>query len=247
MVKIILNGAKGRMGAEIIKRLNDSETSTLAAGIDINAVPEADGFYKSFNDYSGDGDVIIDFSNHACTIDLLEFAKSKKIACVVATTGHSDEEKAAIFAASKEIPVFFSANMSIGVAVLADFARRAAELMPDADIEIIEKHHNQKLDAPSGTALMLAGKIKDAIKNAVFICGRNGHAKRMKNEIGIHAVRLGNVVGEHEVIFNTGDETITLKHEAHSRALFANGAITAAEFLNGKPAGLYNMDSIVAK
>ena len=247
MVKIILNGAKGRMGAEIVKRLDDSETSTLAAGIDINAVPEADGFYKSLDDFSGEGDVIIDFSNHACTIGLLEYAKSQKIACVVATTGHSDEEKAAIFAAAREIPVFYSANMSIGVAVLADFARRAAELMPDADIEIIEKHHNQKLDAPSGTALMLAGKIKDAIKNAVFICGRSGHAKRMKNEIGIHAVRLGNVVGEHEVIFNTGDETITLKHEAHSRALFANGAITAAEFISTKPAGLYNMDSIVAK
>lgn len=247
MTKIILNGAKGRMGAEIVKRLDSSETSTLAAGIDINAMPETDGYYKRLSDFTGDADVIIDFSNHACTLDLLEYAKSRKIACVVATTGHSDEEKAAILAAATEIPVFFSANMSIGVAVLADFARRAAELMPDADIEIIEKHHNQKLDSPSGTALMLAGKIKEAIKNAAFICGRSGHGKRMKNEIGIHAVRLGNVVGEHEVIFNTGDETITLKHEAHSRALFANGAVTAAEFLSGKPAGLYNMDSIVAK
>lgn len=247
MTKIILNGAKGRMGAEIVKRLDSSESSTLAAGIDINAAPEVDGYYKSLSDFTGDADVIIDFSNHACTIELLEYAKKRKIACVVATTGHSDDEKAAIIAAAEEIPVFFSANMSIGVAVLADFARRAAELMPDADIEIIEKHHNQKLDAPSGTALMLAGKIKEAIKNAAFICGRSGHAKRMKNEIGIHAVRLGNVVGEHEVIFNTGDETITLKHEAHSRALFANGAITAAEFLAAKPAGLYNMDSIVAK
>ena len=149
--------------------------------------------------------------------------------------------------AAKSVAIFRSANMSIGIAVLADFAKRAAALMPEADIEIIEKHHNQKLDAPSGTALMLANEIKEAKTDAVFVCGRYGHQKRTEKEIGIHALRMGGVIGEHEVILATPTETITLKHEAHTRALFADGALVAAGFLVGKPAGIYTMKDIVKK
>ena len=149
--------------------------------------------------------------------------------------------------AAKSVAIFRSANMSIGVAILADFAKRAAALMPDADIEIVEKHHNQKLDAPSGTALMLANEIKEAKTDAVFVCGRYGHQKRTEKEIGIHALRMGGVIGEHEVILSTPTETITLGHEAHTRALFADGALVAAAFLVGKPAGIYTMKDIIKK
>jgi 4-hydroxy-tetrahydrodipicolinate reductase len=149
--------------------------------------------------------------------------------------------------AAEKIAIFRSANMSIGVAILADFAKRAAALMPDADIEIVEKHHNQKLDAPSGTALMLANEIKESKTDATFVCGRYGHQKRTEKEIGIHALRMGGVIGEHEVILATPTETITLKHEAHTRALFADGALVAAAYLVGKPAGIYNMKDIIKK
>ena len=146
---------------------------------------------------------------------------------------------------AEKIAVFHAGNFSLGIAILCDFARRAAAMMPEANIEIIEKHHNQKLDAPSGTALMLANDIKEARTDATFVCGRYGHGKRTEQEIGIHALRLGGVIGEHEVILATPTETITLKHEAHTRALFADGALVAASFLLGKPAGLYNMKDIV--
>jgi 4-hydroxy-tetrahydrodipicolinate reductase len=164
---------------------------------------------------------------------------------VVATTGHDERETELIKRASEHIPVFFSANMSLGVALLCELAKTAAKTMPDADIEIIEKHHNRKLDAPSGTALLLADAISTVRKGAYYVFGRGGQRKREKAEIGIHAIRMGNIVGEHEVIIGTDTQTITLKHEAHTRALFAEGAIAAADFLTSKPAGLYCMRDIV--
>ena len=150
-----------------------------------------------------------------------------------------------ILDAAKKIPLFHSANMSLGVALLCELAKTAAKTFPDADIEIIEKHHNRKLDAPSGTALLLARAIQEIREKAFFTFGRQGQAKRIPDEIGIHAIRMGNIVGEHEVIVGTDTQTITLKHEAHSRALFAEGAITAAAFLVGKDAGLYDMYSMI--
>ena len=150
-------------------------------------------------------------------------------------------------AASREIPVFHSANMSLGIALLVELAKTTAKAFPDADIEIIEKHHNRKLDAPSGTALLLANAIKEIRKNAKFIFGRGGQAKREVEEIGIHAVRMGNIIGEHEVIIGTDTQTITLKHEAHSRALFAEGALAAADYLCGKSAGLYDMERMISE
>lgn len=243
MIKVLINGACGRMGKEVEKLVEASEAMTVAAKVDKMAAES--GCYTDINDFSGEADVIIDFSNHLGTKDLLYYAVKKNIPTVVATTGHTDEELAMIEEAGKRIAVFHSANMSLGVALLCELAVKAAATMPDADIEIVETHHNRKLDAPSGTALMIANAIKAVREKAQFVFGREGMAKREKNEIGVHAVRRGNIVGIHKVLVSTDSQTITLKHEAHSRALFAEGAVSAAEFILGKPAGLYNMNSIV--
>ena len=175
----------------------------------------------------------------------MDYCVTRTLPVVVATTGHTAEEKEKIAAAAKRVPVFCSANMSMGVAVLADLARRAAAAFPEADIEIVETHHNQKLDVPSGTALLLADAVREAREDAVLLVGRHENGKRAAREIGIHSVRLGGEVGTHEILISTGSETITLKHQAHSRALFAEGALRAAAFLIGKPAGLYSMKDII--
>lgn len=245
MIKVLINGACGRMGKEVEKIVEASETMTVAAKVDKMAAES--GCYTDINDFSGDADIIIDFSNHLGTKDLLDYAVKNNIPTVVATTGHTAEELALIEEAGKKIAVFHSANMSLGVALLCELAVKAAATMPDADIEIVETHHNRKLDAPSGTALMIANAIKTVREKAQYVFGREGNAKREKNEIGVHAVRRGNIVGIHEVLVSTDSQTITLKHEAHSRALFAEGAVSAAEFILNKPAGLYNMNSIVTE
>lgn len=243
-MKVIVNGAMGRMGTALLQLIEEKKHgATLAAAID--RASESEEILQSLDEFEGEADVIIDFTNHTGTSELLAYAASNNIPLVLCTTGHTDDELAEIEAASEDIPIFRSANMSLGVAALADLAKKAAALFPDADIEIVEKHHNQKLDAPSGTALMIANKIKEERENVTYVYGRGGNRKRDKNEIGIHALRLGNVVGEHEVMINTGNETITLKHEAHSRALFADGALSAAEFVLNMPNGLYTMDDIV--
>ncbi len=243
MIKVLINGACGRMGKEVEKIVEASENMTVAAKVDKMAAES--GCYTDINDFSGEADIIIDFSNHLGTKDLLDYAVKNNTPTVVATTGHTPEELALIEEAGKKIAVFHSANMSLGVALLCELAVKAAATMPDADIEIVETHHNRKLDAPSGTALMIANAIKSVREKAQFVFGREGMAKREKNEIGVHAVRRGNIVGIHEVLVSTDSQTITLKHEAHSRALFAEGAVSAAEFILGKPAGLYNMNNIV--
>ena len=242
-MKIIINGACGRMGREVERLVLDSENHEIAAKVDKMAADI--GCYSNINDFDAEADMIIDFSNHLGTAELLEYAVKRKIAVVVATTGHTEDELRLIDEAAKSIPVFHSANMSLGVALLCDLAVKTAAVMPDADIEIVETHHNRKLDAPSGTALMIANAIKSVRENAALKLGRAGNAKREKTEIGIHAVRRGNIVGIHEVHVSTDSQTITLKHEAHSRALFAEGAISAAEFILNKPAGLYTMNNIV--
>ena len=178
----------------------------------------------------------------------LTAAKERGLNVVLATTGHTEEEKAAIVKAAEAVPVFFAANFSLGVALLIDTAKQVAAAMPEAEIEIIEKHHNRKLDAPSGTALAIANALCEVRPDATVVMGRNGYGKRTSEEIGVHAIRMGNIVGEHEVIIGTPNQTITLKHEAHDRALFAEGALAAAEFLcKGHPAGLYGMADLIAK
>ncbi len=237
------------MGREVVKLCEAGyRGATLAVGVDPNVCgTEAPVTAKSCNDIMNlDGvDCIVDFSHHSCVGALLDFAVRKNIPAVVATTGHTEEETALIKNAAKHIPVFFSANMSLGVALLVELAKTAAAAMPDAEIEIIEKHHDRKLDAPSGTALMIANAICEVKDGSYINLGRSGQGKRTPEEIGIHAVRMGNIVGEHEVIVGTQNQTITLKHEAHSRALFAEGALAAAAFLVTCPRGLYDMKSLV--
>ena len=247
-MNILVSGINGQMGKEVaLLCKNGYRGAALACGVDISS--SADNgvtVYKSFNDIKDEKiDCIIDFSHHSAAPALLEFATAHGIPTVVATTAHTAEEMDAISRAAEKIPVFFSANMSLGVALLVELAKTAALAMPDAEIEIIEKHHNRKLDAPSGTALMISSAIKEVRPGAYESVGRSGHGKRCTDEIGIHSIRMGNIVGEHEVIIGTQTQTITLKHEAHSRTLFAEGAIAAAAFLVTRPRGLYDMKSLV--
>ena len=241
-MRIIINGAGGRMGKELIALCENNYRNAEAIALVDRMGGE--GIYESIEDFSGEADVIIDFSHHTAAPAVAKYAKEHGIALVLATTGHDDGEIASVYEASAKVPVFMSANMSLGVALLAELAAKTAAVFPDADIEIIEKHHNRKLDAPSGTALMIARSIENARAECKFTYGRHGQQKREKNEVGIHAVRAGNIVGDHEIIVATDSQIITLKHEAQSRALFAEGAIAAADFIVGKPAGLYSMKDI---
>ncbi len=244
-MKIIINGAGGRMGKEVVRLAEEGFGGTsVAAKVDISCETGGDE-YKKIADFTGAADCIIDFSHHSATAEITEYVVKNNIPAVIASTGQTPEEIELIKAASKKVPIFLSANMSLGVALLVELAKITAKNFPYADIEIIEKHHNRKLDAPSGTALLIAEAIKSVREKTKFVFGRHGQAKRTPEEIGIHAVRMGNIIGEHEVIVGTDTQTITLKHEAHSRALFAEGAIKAAAFLQGKPAGLYNMESMI--
>ena len=250
-MNILLNGALGQMGREVINLCRTGYRSAhVAIGVDPKGASGDAGIeiYSSFDEIkNAEGiDCIVDFSHHTSTSLISSFAKAHGIPAVICTTGHTEGELAAIRELSSAVPVFFSANMSLGVALLVELAKTAALAMPEAEIEIIEKHHNRKLDAPSGTALMIANAICDVRPDAYTNVGRSGQGKRSSDEIGIHAVRMGNIVGEHEVIIGTQNQTITLKHEAHSRALFAEGALAAAEFIIGREVGLYDMKSLVS-
>ena len=248
MLNIILCGCGGRMGAAVAAAA-EAAGDRIVAGVDIN--PAAANPYPVYHnpaEFEGHADVMIDFSHHSALPALLDYAMATGTPLVVATTGHTDEEMAMMREAATKVPVFFSRNMSLGINLLISLCRRAAATLgEDFDIEIIEKHHNKKLDAPSGTALMIANAIKDVRNEAQFVFGRGGQAKRQESEIGIHAVRMGNVVGEHEVILCTASQTITLKHEAHSRALFAEGALVAADFIAKQSAGLYTMKDMLGE
>lgn len=249
-MNILFHGICGRIGKETVLLSNEGyRGAKVVCGVDINAV-EGSGEIPCFTslervDPAIPVDCIVDFSHHSATEALLKYAISKNLPVVIATTGHTGEEIAMIEKASQSIPIFRSGNMSLGISLLIELAKTAAATMPDADIEIVETHHNRKLDAPSGTALMIAEALRKVRENARFLLGRAGQGKRQPEEIGIHAIRVGNIVGTHEVIVGTDSQTITLKHEAHSRALFAEGAIAAAAFLCGKGAGAYDMQSMI--
>ena len=238
-MKVVLCGANGAMGKLIDEILGDECVGRVSIDGE-NNVP------KTFEELGVmEADVIIDFSHHSAIGDVMAYARKINAAVVVGTTGHTPEEKALIDAASRELPVFFTGNVSMGIAVLCRLAKQAAAFFPDADIEIVETHHTRKVDAPSGTALMLYNAIKEVRPNATANCGRSGEGKRTKDEIGIHALRLGNVVGIHEVHIHTGNQSLTLKHESGSRAMLADGAVAAARFMEGKGVGLYDMESIL--
>ena len=238
-MRAILCGANGAMGKLIDAALGDEVVGRVSIDGE-NNVPKT---FAELGEVAAD--VLIDFSHHTAVADVLDYAKKISCAAVIGTTGHTAEEKELIYAAAKEIPVFYSGNMSLGIAVLCRLAKQAAAFFPDADIEIVEVHHTRKVDAPSGTALMLFNAVKEVRPEATANCGRSGEGKRTKNEIGISALRMGNVVGIHEVHICTGTQTLTLKHEATTRAMLADGAVDAARFMEGKGIGFYNMESIL--
>ena len=245
-MKIIVNGAGGRMGKTLCDLIEKSEKHTLAAAVSMEFETESEkGIYNSLSEFEGECDIIIDFSNHSATFDVTSYALKKGLPVVIATTGQNEEEMSLIKSASAEVPVFYSQNMSLGVALLSCLAKIAAKAFPDADVEIVEKHHNQKLDVPSGTAILLADAIKTVKTDAEYVIGRSDYGKRDRKEIGIHSLRMGGEVGTHEIIFAMGSQVITLKHEAENRSLFADGAVSAAEFLVKQEKGFYNMDNIL--
>ena len=218
-------------------------TLTLETGATIALDP-----YGEFYEYprrSVAADVVIDFSHHTAIAEVLAYTKKIGAAAVIGTTGHTAEEKNLIYTAAEELPAFYAGNVSLGIAVLCRLVKQAVSFFPDADIEIVEAHHTRKVDAPSGTALMLFNAIKEVRPEAVANCGRAGEGKRTKEEIGISSLRLGSVVGIHEVHIHTGTQSLTLKHEAVTRAMLADGAVEAAKFMVGKPRGFYNMESML--
>ena len=237
-MRAVICGANGAMGKLLQLRFEE-----IAGLVSIDG---ENGVAKTFAEL-GDvkPDVVVDFSHHSAAPQAAEYAVKQGCALVVGTTGHSEEEKAAIFAAAKEIPVFYAGNMSLGIAVLCRLAKEAAKSFPNADIEIVEVHHNRKVDAPSGTARMLFEAVKEVRPQATAHCGRAGEGKRTADEIGISSLRMGGVVGIHEVHICTDTQRLTLKHEACDRGMFADGAKAAAEFIQGKPAGLYNMTQLL--
>ena len=238
-MRAVVCGANGAMGKLICAALGDAVIGRVSIDGE-NGVP------RSFDELGAvDADVLIDFSHHTAVHDVLSYAKRIGSAALIGTTGHTTEEKAAILAASEEIPVFYAGNVSLGIAVLCRLVKEAVRFFPDADIEIVEIHHTRKVDAPSGTAHMLFNAVKEVRSDAVENCGRSGEGKRTKNEVGIHALRMGSVVGIHEVHINTGTQTLVLKHESGSRAMLADGAVAAAKFMAGKGKGLYDMESIL--
>ena len=240
MKTIILNGAAGRLGKEIATlTLEEGEFSLVT----VDAYGEAE--YTRLADVSAKEGILIDCSHHSAAPDVCAFAKERNIPSVIATTGHSTAEIALINETAKNIPLFVSGNTSLGVALLVELAQRTAEVMTGADIEIIEIHHNNKLDAPSGTALMLYDAVRKARPELEAVHGRSGQSKRESNEVGIHALRMGGVIGDHQVLVSTPSQTITLRHQAHSRRLFAEGAILAAKFIAGQTPGVYDMGRLL--
>lgn len=238
-MRAVLFGANGAMGKLISGLLGEEIVGKVS-------IDGENGVAKTFAELGKvEADVVIDFSHHTAVADVLACAKELGAAAVIGTTGHTLEEKALIHAASEEIPVFYAGNVSLGIAVLCRLVKQAAAFFPDADIEIVETHHTRKVDAPSGTAHMLFNAIKEVRPNAYENCGRSGEGKRTKDEIGIHALRLGSVVGIHEVHIHTQNQSLTLRHESGSRAMLAEGAVDAARFMVGKEKGLYDMESIL--
>lgn len=249
MTDIILCGANGKMGRFISAVVEKRSDSRIVAGVDLNTESQ-NGYpiFKSIDEINLKANVIIDFSHPSLLDSLLAYSTKNNLALVLATTGYSAEQTAKIREASKSTPIFFTFNMSLGINLLVCLAKKAASVLSDGfDIEIIEKHHNQKIDAPSGTAIMLAEAINETFDNKKYY-EFDRHSKRQKRsqkEIGIHSVRGGTIVGEHDVIFAGHDEVITLSHHAASKEVFAEGAVKAAVFMNGKCAGLYSMNNIL--
>lgn len=249
MTNIILCGCGGRMGKAITAAAK--KDCTIVAGVDINAsaLSAACDFpiYEKISDFPGKADVIIDFSHHSAIHSLIEYAKQTKTPIVIATTGHTEEELALIEESAKEIAIFRSGNFSLGINLLITLVKQAAKTLgADFDVEIVEKHHNKKLDAPSGTAIMIADAIASEREESEYVYDRHSVRKaREAKEIGIHSVRGGTIVGEHEAIFAGENEIVTISHSAASREIFATGALRAAVYLAKKSSGTFNMTDMI--
>ncbi len=248
MINIILTGSGGAMGKFLIDLISDAPDMQISAGIDRTIHDNYN--FPQFTEFSDEvkGDVIIDFSHYTVVPTILDFCETSKIPAVICTTGLTEETIARIDEVSKITPLFRSGNMSLGINLLIDLVKKAAEVLQGSfDMEVIEKHHNKKVDAPSGTAKMIANAMKDAMDtDPKFIYGRSGNdAKREADEIGIHAVRGGTIVGQHDVIFAGIDEVIEVKHAATSKRVFAQGALSAARYMAGREPGLYDMNDIL--
>lgn len=250
MIKLIISGCNGHMGRVVESICAADPQVSVVAGFDILGSNDRDfPVYTSPDQFSGQADAVIDFSHPSALSALLSFCKGRKIPAVLATTGYSPEQLAEIDEAAKTVPIFRSANMSLGINVVVELIKKAASILEGYDIEIVERHHNRKVDAPSGTALMLADAAASAVSyDAEYVYDRHSvRHPRDKQEIGISAVRGGTIVGDHEVIFAGRDEVIELHHHAASREIFANGAVKAAKFIAGKAPKLYSMAELVAE
>ncbi|HBB71823.1 MAG TPA: 4-hydroxy-tetrahydrodipicolinate reductase [Ruminococcus sp.] len=251
MTNIAICGANGKMGKNIYNCIREREDCKAVAGVDIYTEQYADfPIVDAPDKLPVKPDVIIDFSNPSLLDGLLDYCLSTGTPLVIGSTGYSDEQIAQIKKTSAQIPVFFTFNMSIGINLLVQLAKKAASVLGDRfDIEIVEKHHNQKIDAPSGTAIMLGNAINETLENSKhFVYDRHSRRqKREKSEIGMHAIRGGTIVGEHDVIFAGQDEVITLSHSAASKTVFAEGAVNAAVYLKDRAPGLYDMQMLVGE
>lgn len=250
MIKVIMHGCNGKMGQVISNIVKEDESVTMVAGVDSYlGVTNSYPVFENIEKCDVKADVIIDFSNAAAVDGLLEYCTDKQVPVILCTTGLTEEQLMKIQEASTKVAILKSANMSLGVNMLLKLLQDATKILAPAgfDIELVEKHHNQKVDAPSGTALAMADSINEVLDNEyTYNFDRSGERKkREKKEIGIVAVRGGTIVGEHEVIFAGADEVIEFKHVAYSKAIFGKGAVEAAKFLAGKSAGLYNMSHVI--
>ena len=246
MLRVIISGYSGSMGKVLTKCANEDSELEIVCGASKDDLDVPFKTYQKMSEVEESADVIIDFSHHSTIDDTLSYAIKTKTPIVIATTGFNDEELTKIKKASNIIPIFHSSNMSLGVNVLVKLVKEAAKSLNGFDIEIIEKHHNKKLDAPSGTAVMIANGVKEVLPDSEYIYGRHGRSdKRSSNEIGIHAIRGGTIVGEHTTIFAGHDEVVEIKHSAQSKDIFAKGAIAAAKFLVKQEAGYYNMNNML--
>ena len=248
MLRILLSGCNGAMGKVITNCVAERDDCEIVAGLDVNTADnDKYPIFGSADDINVKADVIIDFSHPSALSGVLKYALSTKTPAVISTTGLSEEQINSLHLASSQIPIFFSANMSLGVSLVSELVKKAASVLgANFDIEIIETHHNKKIDAPSGTALAIADAIADTMTDdAKYVYERQSVRKqREKSEIGIHAIRGGTIVGDHDVIYAGPDEVITLSHSAASREVFAQGAVKAAMFMAGKPKGFYCMDDL---
>ena len=238
-MKAVLCGANGAMGQLISGILGDEVVGRVS-------LDGANGVARTFRELGRvEADVVIDFSHHSSIADVLHYAEEIGAAAIIGTTGHTEAEKQLIFQAATRIPVFYSGNMSLGIALLCQLTRQTVALFPEADVEIVEVHHNRKVDAPSGTAHMLFQAVQQVRPQATEHCGRAGEGKRTREEIGISSLRLAGIVGIHEIHICTPTQQLVLRHEAFDRGMFADGALEAAAFLAGKQPGIYNMENLL--